>query len=302
MKIKGVLFTILSAIIFGFTPALANITYEFGNNSLSMTFFRNLFAIPILIFILRYKKIPLKIEKSELKHIFILSLIGVALTTALLYSSYSYIGVGVATTLHFMYPIFVASACRFIYKEKLGKRKIISLIMALLGVMLFMDMKSGNNIIGALMALISGLTYAFYIVYLEKKELVKINPYKLSFYVVSFVAFEMIIGDIFGNYIELNLSLKVYILMVAISLLASVIGIILFQIGVSIIGSTSASIFSLFEPITSVISGLLLFNENINMKKILGCLIIFVAVTYLAIESKLNEKDSNEINYNSVEL
>lgn len=302
MKIKGVLFTILSAIIFGFTPALANITYEFGNNSLSMTFFRNLFAIPILIFILRYKKIPLKIEKSELKHIFILSLIGVALTTALLYSSYSYIGVGVATTLHFMYPIFVALACRFIYKEKLGKRKIISLIMALLGVMLFMDMKSGNNIIGALMALISGLTYAFYIVYLEKKELVKINPYKLSFYVVSFVAFEMIIGDIFGNYIELNLSLKVYILMVAISLLASVIGIILFQIGVSIIGSTSASIFSLFEPITSVISGLLLFNETINMKKILGCLIIFVAVTYLAIESKLNEKDSNEINYNSVEL
>lgn len=48
MKIKGILFTILSAIIFGFTPALANITYEFGNNSLSMTFFRNLLAIPIL--------------------------------------------------------------------------------------------------------------------------------------------------------------------------------------------------------------------------------------------------------------
>lgn len=138
----------------------------------------------------------MKVEKKELKHIFILSLIGVALTTALLYSSYSYIGVGVATTLHFMYPIFVALACRFIFNEKLGKRKVLSLVMAFLGVALFMDMKSSNNLLGALMALISGLTYAFYIVYLEKKELVKINPYKLSFYIVSFVSFEMLIGNI----------------------------------------------------------------------------------------------------------
>ena len=214
MKIKGILFTILSAIIFGFTPALANITYEFGNNSLSMTFFRNLLAIPILFFILKYKRISLKVEKKELKHIFILSLIGVALTTALLYSSYSYIGVGVATTLHFMYPIFVALACRFIFNETLGKRKVLSLVMAFLGVALFMDMKSSNNLLGALMALISGLTYAFYIVYLEKKELVKINPYKLSFYIVSFVSFEMLIGNIFGGYIKFNLSLKIYILMI----------------------------------------------------------------------------------------
>ena len=73
-----------------------------------------------------------------------------------------------------------------------------------------MDMKSSNNLLGALMALISGLTYAFYIVYLEKKELVKINPYKLSFYIVSFVSFEMLIGNIFGGYIKFNLSLKIY--------------------------------------------------------------------------------------------
>ncbi|MDU2111292.1 MAG: EamA family transporter, partial [Clostridiales bacterium] len=42
--------------------------------------------------------------------------------------------------------------------------------------------------------------------------------------------------------------------------------------------SSSASIFSLFEPITSVISGLLLFNESIDIKKIIGCLVIFIAV------------------------
>lgn len=296
MKTKGILFTILSAVIFGFTPALASITYGLGNNSLSMTFYRNLFAIPFLFLILKYKKIPLRTKKKEVKHIFILSLIGVSLTTALLYSSYSYIGVGAATTLHFMYPIFVALTCKLFFKESLGKSKVLSLIMSLLGVLLFMDMKNGSNILGALMALISGITYAFYIVYLEKKELVKMNPYKLSFYIVSFASFEMIIGNIWGRYIRFNLSLKVYVLMIIISLLTSIVAIILFQLGVSIIGATSAAIFSLFEPITSIISGLLLFNETLSMKKILGCIVIFIAVSYLALESKLKDKNNNEIN------
>ncbi|EOR24972.1 MULTISPECIES: DMT family transporter [Clostridium] len=296
MKIKGILFTILSAIIFGFTPALANITYKLGNNSLSMTFFRNLLAIPILFFILKHKKISLRTEKKEVKNIFILSLIGVALTTALLYSSYSYIGVGAATTLHFMYPIFVAVTCKLFFKESLGKSKVLALIISLLGVLLFMDMKNGSNILGALMALISGITYAFYIVYLEKQELVKINPYKLSFYIVSFTSVEMIIGNILGRYIRFNLSLKVYVLMIIISLLTSVVAIILFQLGVSIIGATSAAIFSLFEPITSIISGLLLFNETLSIKKVLGCIVIFIAVSYLALESKLKDQNNNEIN------
>lgn len=299
MKIKGILFTILSAVIFGFTPALASITYGLGNNSLSMTFYRNLFAIPFLFLILKYKKIPLKIEKVELKSIFILSLVGVAITIGLLYSSYSYIGIGAATTLHFMYPMFVALACKFIFKEKLGKGKVLSLILAFFGVALFMDIKSSNNISGALMALISGVTYAFYILWLDKKDLVKINPYKLTFYIVTFASLEMLVGNIFGNYIKVNLPLKAYVLMIICSVLTSIVGIVSFQIGVSIIGSTSAAIFSLFEPITSVVSGIILFSESINLPKLLGCLIIFISITYLAISSN-SEGTYIENNLNSL--
>ena len=283
MKVKGILLTIISAIIFGFTPALASITYGLGNNSLSMTFYRNFFAIPFLFLILKYKKIPLKINIKEAKDIFILSLIGVVLTTALLYSSYSYIGIGAATTLHFLYPMFVALACMFIFKEQLGRGKIISLILALVGVAFFMDLKSNGNMIGAIMALISGLTYGFYILWIDKRNLIKMNPYKLSFYVVTFSSVEMLIGNIFGGYIKLNLPIKAYILIIFCSVLASVVGIVLFQMGISIIGSTSAAIFSLFEPITSVVTGVIIFDENINLQKLLGCIIIFISITYLAV-------------------
>lgn len=289
MKVKGIIITILSAVIFGFTPALASITYGLGNNSLSMTFYRNFFAIPFLFLILKYKRIPLRINMKEIKDIFILSLIGVVLTTALLYSSYSYIGIGVATTLHFLYPMFVALACMFIFKEQLDKGTIISLILALVGVAFFMDFKSSGNMIGAIMALVSGLTYGFYILWLDKRNLIKMNLYKLSFYLVTFSALEMLIGNIFGGYIELDLPIKAYVLIILCSVLASVVGIVLFQIGISTIGSTSAAIFSLFEPITSVITGVIIFNESLNLAKLLGCIIIFISITYLAVKTEKKE-------------
>lgn len=285
MKFKGILFTMISAMIFGFTPILADMTYNLGNNSMSMTFYRNLFAVPFLLFILKYKKIPLKINKNEFKDILIISIFGVALTTVLLYSSYSYIGVGVATTLHFTFPIFVALACRFIFKEKLCKNKIIALITSFIGILFFMEKGSSSNILGILMALISGVTYAFYIVYLEKKKLININSYKLLFYIALFVSITMFLGNLFYPYIVVELPFKAYLLMFIVSILASVFGVLLLKIGISIIGSTSAAIFSLFEPITSLIFGVLLLNENLNLMKIIGSLIIFISITYLAINS-----------------
>ena len=290
MKFKGILFTIISAIIFGFTPILADMTYSLGNNSMSMTFYRNLFAIPFLFFILKRKNISLKINKTEFKDILIVSLFGVALTTVLLYSSYSYIGVGVATTLHFTFPIFVALACRFIFNEKLCKNKIIALITSFIGILFFMEKGSSTNIIGVLMALISGVTYAFYIVYLEKKNLININSYKLSFYIVLFVSIVMFICNFFYPYIIVSLPIKAYLLMLIVSVLASIFGVILLKVGISLIGSTSAAIFSLFEPITSLVFGVLLLGETLNLMKLVGSLIIFISITYLAIKSDKNNK------------
>ena len=238
-----------------------------------------------MFFILKYKKISFKINKNEFKDILIISIFGVALTTVLLYSSYSYIGVGVATTLHFTFPIFVALACRFIFKEKLCKNKIIALITSFIGILFFMEKGSNSNVLGILMALISGVTYAFYIVYLEKKKLININSYKLLFYIALFVSIVMFLGNLFYPYIVIKLSFKAYLLMFIVSILASVFGVLLLKIGISIIGSTSAAIFSLFEPITSLIFGVLLLNENLNLMKIIGSLIIFVSITYLAINS-----------------
>ena len=56
--------------------------------------------------------------------------------------------------------------------------------------------------------------------------------------------------------------------------------------GIEALGSSTASIFCLFEPIGSVICGALFLHENLTLAKILGCLIIILAVVLLILAGR----------------
>ena len=45
MRSRGIVFTIVSAMLFGITPAFAKLIYADGINSSTLVFYRNLFAI-----------------------------------------------------------------------------------------------------------------------------------------------------------------------------------------------------------------------------------------------------------------
>ena len=61
---KGIIFTAVSAVIFGFTPVLARISYDGGANGITMTFLRCFLSLPVLFLILKIKGIPLRVEKA----------------------------------------------------------------------------------------------------------------------------------------------------------------------------------------------------------------------------------------------
>lgn len=290
MKIKGILFTVLSALLYGFTPVLASITYDMGNTPLTMTFFRNLFAGIFLLGFIQYKKIDLKVVKGDIKNLLFVSVIGVLLSNILLYSSYSYIGVGSTTTLHFTYPIFVALFARFFFKEEIHTRKKIVLVMASIGVLFFIDVKDMVNMVGIFYAVLSGVFYAFYMVWMEKKNLASQNPYKISFYICLFSAITLTISNFFFKFLVFDLSPLAYILIIISAIATSFLATVFLQLGIHEIGSTSAALFCLVEPITSIISGAIILNETLNISKVVGCIIIFLAISLLTIDKEEKEE------------
>lgn len=74
---------------------------------------------------------------------------------------------------------------------------------------------------------------------------------------------------------------------VLVALVANLIGMVLFKAGVKIISATATAILSTFEPITSLILGMLVFKEILSWYHIVGSILIIISVTIVAFRKKV---------------
>lgn len=274
---KGYIYTALSAIIFGLMPLLTKIIIARGATSLTIPFFRVLYVTIVLFFVLKIKKIDFHLEKRDLLSVMLTSIFGSGLTIIILNESYNYVDTGIATSLHFLYPLFVAILCCFFYGEKIKKKQIISLSFALVGIICFMS-KGNGSLFGYLLAIASGLTYAFYLVKMDKTGLVKMNAFKLSFYLALFTTIEIFTMNLYMQEVVFKMDAIAYVLLLVLALSSSFLATVLLQKGVLLLGSTRASFICLLEPVTSMIVGILLLNEALTFNKGLGGLAIIISL------------------------
>lgn len=274
---KGYIYTALSAIIFGLMPLLTKIIIARGATSLTIPFFRVFYVTIVLFFVLKIKKIDLHLEKRDLLSAILTSIFGSGLTIIILNESYNYVDTGIATSLHFLYPLFVAILCCFFYGEKIKKKQIISLSFALVGIICFMS-KGNGSLFGYFLAIASGLTYAFYLVKMDKTGLVKMNTLKLSFYLALFTTIEIFTMNLFMQDVVFKMDAIAYGLLLVLALSSSFLATVLLQKGVLLLGSTRASFICLLEPVTSMIVGILWLNEALTFNKGLGGLAIIISL------------------------
>ena len=274
---KGYIYTALSAIIFGLMPLLTKIIIARGATSLTIPFFRVFYVTIVLFFVLKIKKIDLHLEKRDLLSVILTSIFGSGLTIIILNESYNYVDTGIATSLHFLYPLFVAILCCFFYGEKIKKKQTISLSFALVGIICFMS-KGNGSLFGYLLAIASGLTYAFYLVKMDKSGLVKMNTLKLSFYLALFTTIEIFTMNLYMQEVVFKMDALSYGLLLVLALSSSFLATVLLQKGVLLLGSTRASFICLLEPVTSMIVGILWLNEALTFNKGLGGLAIIISL------------------------
>lgn len=284
--IKGIIFTIISAFVFGFTPILAKITYAGGNNAITLTFLRALLGLPFLYIGMRKNKTVLKITKDEFFKFILLSFLGIGITTTSLYSSYNYISVGMATTLHFIYPCVVYFICILFFKEKITKKKLTALVFSSFGIIMLIDKVSYGNTVGIFLATLSGITYGLFLVYLDKSGFKHMDAFKCTFYISLFNIVGLFVFGKFTGDLTFALDLSAWLITILISFLTSIFGNAFLQLGVKYCGATTASILCTFEPITSVILGIIFLSEHITIFKFLGCIFIILAVVLLSINDK----------------
>lgn len=280
---RGYLFVILSAILFGCLPLAANIAYDNGLNALSLVFYRNLFALPILYLPIRLRGEPLRISRQEFTNILPLSILGFCITPALLFTSYNYLPAGTSTTFHFIYPAMTILGGVVLFRQKVGWGRVFCVLLCSVGILLFYEPGGALDPFGSAIALASGVTYALYIILLDYFRLESLSRFKLSFYISATCAAVMLVVCLVTGTFRLPgnaLCLGVCFLT---AFLAGAAANVLFQNGTLIIGGQRASILSTFEPITSIVTGVLIFSDPFTLRSALGTVCVLAATVLIAV-------------------
>lgn len=286
---NGILLVTLAAVLYGFTPIVGRLTYEVGGNGVTLCFFRYLFSVPMLWLTAKIRGVPLKVQTGKWPGMVLIAAF-LAVTTLLLYSSYSYISVGSATTLHFMYPLMVALGGAFVFRERLGKSHMICLLLCTVGIFGFMDGLQASGGMGIFLAVISSVTFAVYMIGIER-FMGEVAMVAYTFHMswvctVLFAAYGLTTGTL-----VLKFPLISYGEFLIVAFFASVLAALCLQAGIRLIGAARAALFCMLEPITSVVVGCLVLKEGFGLAKAAGCVLILGGIFYLIRSENRSQKE-----------
>ncbi len=289
-KINGIIYALLSSAAFGIMPIFAKYAANNGSNTLSILSTRFLLSALILFVYFLFKKVNYKIDKNQLKALAVVSLCGFVPTASLLFFSYNYIPTGLATTLHFIYPAVVVAINRIFFKDPLTKNKLISLFLSMISIYLLVGFKFENiNIIGVILALASGFTHSISIFGMNNSALKTLDNLVSVFYISIFAGITIFTATAITGNIALPINTYTVTSLIGISLISNIASILLLMMAIKIIGPSPSAILGTFEPIVSIIMGIILFKEAFTFSVFLGTVLILVSVVLLAKEKPEEE-------------
>lgn len=279
----------LGAMTYGMNPLFALPMYNQGITAESVLFYRYLFATLLLAGWMLYSRIPFRLSRENL----LPALIGgplCGISSLALYVSYQKMDAGLASTLLFICPVMIALIMFFCFKEKLTLRTIIGIVGAFCGVWILSCTGDGVilNFCGFLLAMLSALSYAIYMVMVKKTGLSRINPFQLVFYVMGGgIPVFLLYGFSYGD-IQWLPTVSLWSCAFALGLIPSIISFVTTTYGIQYIGPTKTAILGALEPLTAVIFGVMIFGETFTLRLCLGFLMICTAVTLTVIRGTKN--------------
>ncbi|MCD7899849.1 MAG: DMT family transporter [Bacteroides sp.] len=279
-KLKGTIYGIIAAISYGTNPLGALFLYEEGINANSVLFYRFSLAAIILGGLMFIQKKSFKVTQKEL---IVLGGLGLlfGISSLSLFTSFHYMDAGIASTILFVYPVMVAVIMAVFFKEKISIITILSILLALVGIGLLYKNESGSTLStgGVLLVMVSSLSYALYIIVVNKSSLM-MSSVKLTFYVLLFCILTITIHSLSNenNHIQLLTTPSMWMWALMLALIPTIISLITMVKAVHEIGSTPTAIMGALEPLTAVIIGITIFGEAFTLRLATGILMILVAV------------------------
>lgn len=290
-SLKGYVLAALAAAAYGTNPAFAIPLYEQGMNPNTVLLFRYLMGIPLLAIIMVSRGVSFRIDREETGQSCILGIL-MAMSSLTLFESYKYMNSGIASTLLFVYPVLVAVMMIFFFHEKFKFTVALCLAVMSCGLFLLVRPQNGEmpSPLGCLLVMMSALTYALYIIFVNVSKRVKRIPTtKLLFYVMTFGSMLFMAMIPMGNSLTLPSEPWCWLNLFALAVIPTVLSLAFTTKAIQLIGSTPTAILGALEPVSAVILSVVLLGQTITMRELCGGSLIVVATIIVVADSSVEK-------------
>lgn len=290
-KVRGFAYGSVAAISYGLNPLFTLPLYKAGMNVDSVLFYRYFFAIVMLGFLMKIRGISFSVKKSEIIPLAVMGLM-FSFSSFFLFLSYNYMDAGIASTILFIYPILVAVLMALFFHERVSLLTQVSITLAFAGILLLYKGGDGKplSLLGVLFVFLSSLTYAIYIIGVNRSFLHSFPVPKLTFYALLFGSSIYVVRLNFGLDLQLIPSPLLWVNTLSLALFPTIISLVAMTLSIHYIGSTSAAVLGALEPLTALFFGVLVFGEQLTFRIIVGILFILTGVTLIVASEPLKKQ------------
>lgn len=280
---KGISMTACAGIIFGAFPIFTSLFVRYGGNVDTFNLYGFVLTVVMLAVYIPVTKRSFAVPKESVFFIILAGVMNVV-TRILLTYSYQYLDVGIATTLHFLYPLFAALLGVVFFRERMPLYKWLAFIVSCLSVALFTSgTQSGGHLAGIVLAVSSAVCFSLYMLITERAGLTRIDPVVFVFY-VSLISTVGCAGmGLASGSLVAAVPVKALVVLILCAIFNNAIAFALQQQGVRHMGAAMAALFSLFEPVFSCIFGALFLQQTMGISSLFGIALILLCLVLIVV-------------------
>ena len=281
----GVALIIVSSIGFGLAPTFATFSYRNGGNAVGTLLARFTVATLLMLVVRKVSGRQAKWPRPLLfGQLFLLGALGYFTATILYFTAIQNIDSGLAITIFYCNPVIVVLLSWWLLGNKPSRIIVWCLVSTLIGVTIAAGQVGNADTISVILVLIVAVEYAFYMI-ISSKVLPKVDLFTGVTIVMFGAASSFAIYALFApSSVEVIFpnAINGWVSVLMLAVVATVIPTATLYAGMNLIGTGKTAVIQTFEPVASILAGVIFLSEPLTLPRIIGATFVIGAVGVLA--------------------
>ena len=281
----GVALIIVSSIGFGLAPTFATFSYRNGGNAVGTLLARFTVATLLMLVVRKVSGRQAKWPRPLLfGQLFLLGALGYFTATILYFTAIQNIDSGLAITIFYCNPVIVVLLSWWLLGNKPSRIIVWCLVSTLIGVTIAAGQVGNADTISVILVLIVAVEYAFYMI-ISSKVLPKVDLFTGVTIVMFGAASSFAIYALFApSSVEVIFpnAINGWVSVLMLAVVATVIPTATLYAGMNLIGTGKTAVIQTFEPVASILAGVIFLSEPLTVPRIIGATFVIGAVGVLA--------------------